>query len=383
MTGPTNNHAAVAYDDRSAGEVRQRGIMDAGGNVVARCSKDYLISLILEILRARAFPLVKLTRSSDVNAQLQRLRLITAEVRRLFHHPELFPSQALRARFTAIVASDANLQFVQAVKHLLLREAIGDFNRFNRVRFTRRSYETGSKGWENFYLNMAPGAPTDEDMQEDRLQTSPESSWQLIPIAGMRVIGDLVNEERVLLQWIKDTSLPVAVEPAFTTRILDLDKPEHQDPNPKNYLRQVTEEVHARPNPYYEDLKLRLDLPGHAPEPLEDFTPFVGRLESQPLPPNMPIATLNAPNLFPMISTLRKDIGTYKTRTAANANDFMNSLFDWEQFNKDHKVIKKSLGVDRQEALEALGDEAVVAFDDKNEEEDWRTELQNILWMFE
>lgn len=81
--------------------------------------------------------------------------------------------------------------------------------------------------------------------------------------------------------------------------------------------------------------------------------------------------------------TLRKDIGTYKTRTAANANDFMNSLFDWEQFNKDHKVIKQSLGVDRQEALEALGDEAVVAFDDKNEEEDWRTELQNILWMFE
>ncbi|KAK5358159.1 hypothetical protein LTR20_006355 [Exophiala xenobiotica] len=302
MTGTTNNHAAVAYDDRSAGEAKHRGIMDAGGNVVVRCSKDYLTGLTLEILRARAFPLVKLTRFSDVSAQLQRLQLITVEVRRLFHNPELFPSEALRARFAAIVASDANLQFVQAVKHLLLRDANVSMIRFNRVNFTRRSYETGSKGWENFYFNMAPGAPTDKDTQEDRLQTSPQSSWQLIPIAGMRVIGDLVNEERILLQWIKDTSLPVAVQPALTTRILDLDKPEEQDPNPKNHLRQVTEEVHARPNPYYEDLKLRLDLPSHAPEPLEDFTPFVGRLESQPLPPNMPIATLNAPNLFSMIS---------------------------------------------------------------------------------
>ncbi|KAK5441423.1 hypothetical protein LTS15_011292 [Exophiala xenobiotica] len=302
MTGTTNNHAAAAYDDRSGGEAKHRGIMDAGGNVVVRCSKDYLISLTLEILRARAFPLVTLTRFSDLNAHLQRLQLITVEVRRLFHNPELFPSQALRARFAAIAASDADLQFVQAVKHLLLRNASVSLNRFNRVNFTRRTYETGSKGWENFYFNMAPGAPTDKDTQGDRLQTSPQSSWQLIPIAGMRVIGDLVNEERILLQWIKDTSLPVAVQPALTTRTLDLDKPEQQDPNPKNYLRQETEEVHARPNPYYEELKLRLDLPSHAPEPLEDFIPFVGRLESQPLPPNMPVATLNAPNLFSMIS---------------------------------------------------------------------------------
>ena len=80
---------------------------------------------------------------------------------------------------------------------------------------------------------------------------------------------------------------------------------------------------------------------------------------------------------------LRKNIGTYRTKSTTNANDFMNSLFDWEQFNRDHKVIRQTLGVDRDEALEALSEEAVVAFDNKNEEDDWRTELQNILWMFE
>ncbi|KAK5282792.1 hypothetical protein LTR40_002778 [Exophiala xenobiotica] len=333
MTGTTNNHAAVAYDDRSAGEAKHRGIMD------------------------------------DVSAQLQRLQLITVEVRRLFHNPELFPSEALRARFAAIVASDANLQFVQAVKHLLLRDANVSMIRFNRVNFTRRSYETGSKGWENFYFNMAPGAPTDKDTQEDRLQTSPQSSWQLIPIAGMRVIGDLVNEERILLQWIKDTSLPVAVQPALTTRILDLDKPEEQDPNPKNHLRQVTEEVHARPNPYYEDLKLRLDLPSHAPEPLEDFTPFHHR------DADMSLMMLTGHSLVEYDYEFKLG-SAYPNPTAFKDKNL-------QQFDKDHKVIRETLGVDREEAIEALGDEAAVAFDDKDEEDTWRTEPQNILWMFE
>ncbi|KAK5203184.1 hypothetical protein LTR96_006437 [Exophiala xenobiotica] len=54
-----------------------------------------------------------------------------------------------------------------------------------------------------------------------------------------------------------------------------------------------------------------------------------------------------------------------------------------QQFDKDHKVIRETLGVDREEAIEALGDEAAVAFDDKDEEDTWRTEPQNILWMFE
>ncbi|KAK7897058.1 hypothetical protein LTR67_004946 [Exophiala xenobiotica] len=80
---------------------------------------------------------------------------------------------------------------------------------------------------------------------------------------------------------------------------------------------------------------------------------------------------------------LRANIDTYRTGHSANANDFMNSLIDWEQFDKDHKVIRETLGVDRDEAIEALGDETAVAFDDKDEEDTWRTELQNILWMFE
>lgn len=234
-----------------------------------------------------------------MDSQIQRLRSIIAETRRLLHCPELFPSRALRARFIALVASESNLQFVQAVKDLLLCAAVAKLNQYNRANYTRPTYQPGSKGWENFYLNMAPGAPKDEP----RIGTMPLSSFQLVPVAGMRIVGDLVKEERAFMQLLRDGSLPVAPEPAPTTKLLDLDNPERQDPNPKLILCHLTDDTFPA-NPYLEGLKIRLDFQNHARDAAEDFTPFIGRLETLPLPPNAPFATLNGTNIFPMI-TLR------------------------------------------------------------------------------
>ncbi|KAK5040449.1 hypothetical protein LTS07_000947 [Exophiala sideris] len=276
-------------------EEKHRGVINGEGKVVAPCSEDYLVSLMLEILRARAYPLVKLVRPHDMQAQVRRLQFISTEVRRLFHSPGLFPSLSIRARFAAILASDANLQFVQAVKELLLRDVVGALNQFSRNSLTRPTYLKDSKGWENFYLNMAPGAPT----QQAILKTTPQSSVQSVPIVGMRVIADFSKEERLLRRWVKETTVPVDVKPAATTRVLNLDKPDEQDPNPKHMLRQECEDVSIRPNPISEDHKLRLLIPNHGPEPLEDYTPFLGRLEAPPLPQNILPATLNAPECGP------------------------------------------------------------------------------------
>ena len=266
---------------------------------MAVCSEEYLVALILEVLRAKAFPLVKLIRAHDVEEQIQRLQFTCTEIHRLFRVPGLFPSQAVRTRFAAILASDANLHFVHAVKELLLRDTIGDIAFYSRCR-TRPTYQPGSKGWENFLLNMAPGVP----LKHLRVTTTPKSSYQVIPIAGMRIVGDANREEQMLASWINDTPIPLEVEPAATTKLLDLDKPDEQEPNPSLMLSQQSFDVFARPNPFKESRRVRLDLSLHGPELLEDYSPFIGRLESNPIPPNHPIATLNAPNIFPMV-TLR------------------------------------------------------------------------------
>lgn len=176
--------------------------MLASGEVEAACSEFYLITLALEVLRARAFPLVKLVQYPDVEEQIRRLQFLTTEVSRLFRAPGLFPSSAARIRFTAIIALDANLQFVQAVKEILLRKAVGDIAWYNHVQ-TRPSYLEGSKGWENFYLNMAPGFPSEDPPK----RTTLKSSYQIVPTAGMRVVGDLHRESRFVAQWIKEVSI--------------------------------------------------------------------------------------------------------------------------------------------------------------------------------
>jgi hypothetical protein len=252
---------------------------------------------VLEILRVRAFPLVKLTRAHDLKAHVQRVQFVVAETHRLLQHPEIFPSSTIRTRFVAIVASDANLQFVQAVKEMLLHDIADNISRHYHSR-NRPSFLPGSKGWENFLFHQAPGVP----IQGGRVTTTPKSSYQMIPTVGLRIVGDACREEDILSTWIKETVVPLKVEPAATTKILDLDKPNEQLPNPALLLSQQSYDTYSRPNPFREIRRLRFDLGVHGSEAMENFSPFLGRLELPPLPANQPVATLNAPNIFPMVS---------------------------------------------------------------------------------
>jgi hypothetical protein len=255
------------------------------------------LTLVLEVLRSRAYPLVKLVRSHNVGDQIRRLKFVYREIHRLFQHPELFPSPVVRALFVALLASDATLQFTQAVKGLLLREITEDFALRSHM-YTRPTYLPGSKGWENYLLNNAPGLP----LKHLRVTTIPKTSYQVIPITGLRIIGDATREERHLANWINSTPVPADAEPAETTKLLDLDKPDAQQPYPDIPLSQQSYDVFLQPNPIRERTRTRFDLSTHGRDSLEDYSPFVGRLESPPIAPNHPIGMLNAPNIFPVIS---------------------------------------------------------------------------------
>lgn len=174
----------------------------ANGDVVTACNVQYLVALCMEVLRARSVPLVKVRKFVSRDAQIRRLQFICAEVKRLLENPDLFPSAAARARFAAILALDANLQFVRAVKGLLLADIQTEINGYSRAVFTRPIYQEGSKGWENFLLNMAPGAP----QSDQRLRSTPKSCYQMVPTVGLRIVGDYNREEQLLERWIKDVS---------------------------------------------------------------------------------------------------------------------------------------------------------------------------------
>jgi hypothetical protein len=200
---------------------------------MATCSEDYLLSLALEVLRAKASPMVKLTKYVSTNDQISRLQFVSTETRRLFRNPDLFPSDSARVRFAALLALDSDLHFVEAVKELLLYDLQEDLNKYNRVQCTRPCYKPGSKGWENFLLNLGPGAPK----HDEPLETTPKSAYQLIPPVGMRIVGDANREEEVMAQWIQQVRIghfaylhqvfnclkqnpnPPKVDPAATTRL--------------------------------------------------------------------------------------------------------------------------------------------------------------------
>lgn len=170
---------------------------------MATCSTDYLLSLALEVLRAKASPMVKLTKYVSTSDQISRLQFVSTETRRLFRNPDLFPSDPARVRFAALLALDSDLQFIEAVKELLLVDMQDDLNKYNRKMYTRPCYKDGSKGWENFLLNMGPGAPK----RDEPLETTPKSAYQLIPTVGLRIVGDANREEQGMAQWIQQVSI--------------------------------------------------------------------------------------------------------------------------------------------------------------------------------
>jgi len=242
---------SISVDSASDVEAKHRGVLKGrlpvpgflspltltqpDGKVTAACSTDYLVSLVLEVLRAKASPMVKLTQPTlSDEEQISRLEFVITEVQRLFRNPGLFPSDSVRARFAAALALDSDLYFAEAVKELLLSSVQNDIEKYNRETFTRPCYKPGSKGWENFLLNNGPGAPKDSEPPN----TTPASAYQFIPAVGMRIVGDANREEAIVANWIQQVRAgslnclrqisncliqnpnPPKVDPAVTTRLM-------------------------------------------------------------------------------------------------------------------------------------------------------------------
>jgi len=104
----------------------------------------------------------------------------------------------------SILALDSEIRFARASKELLLKEEMRQIDRISRQQFTRPIYKEGSKGWENFFLNMAPGAP-DAPIQRpgQRGRTIPESAFQVIPSVGMRIVSDFEREEAEIVRFVE------------------------------------------------------------------------------------------------------------------------------------------------------------------------------------
>lgn len=180
---------------------------------------DYLLSLGLEVLRAKASPMVKATRNISFQEQASRLQFVSTETRRLFQHPGLFPSESARVRFAALLALDSGLQFVEAVKEHLLFGLQRDLEEWNCQSDAQPSYEKGTKGWENFLLNKAPGVP--KVTGENPRQTTPKSAYQLIPAVGMRIVGDANRVEAFMQRWIDQVGIDDAIHLHEISNCLD------------------------------------------------------------------------------------------------------------------------------------------------------------------
>lgn len=142
--------------------------------------------------------------SIDEDEALRRLHHLSAEIPRLLDNPDLFPSNEARVRFLSAIALDADVQFQSACISLLIQSELGAIKDDTEQEYTRPDYAEDCNGWENFLLNMAPGAPNDPT---DRARTTPQTSFQMIPPVGMRIISDMEREERDIERFLVEVCL--------------------------------------------------------------------------------------------------------------------------------------------------------------------------------
>ena len=160
--------------------------------------------LIMEMRRAWAEEILANIDSRDEDETLRRLHHLSAEIPRLLNNPDLFHSNEARVRFLAAIALDSEVQFQNACTSLLIQSELAAIKDDTDQEFTRPSYAEDCNGWENFLLNMAPGAPDDPT---DRARTTPQTSFQIIPPVGMRIISDMEREERDIERFLVEVWL--------------------------------------------------------------------------------------------------------------------------------------------------------------------------------
>ncbi len=161
----------------------------------------------MEFMKAKSYHLVAISLEVSEEEQIKRLKFLVDELQRLFQHPQLFQSNKTRARFFALLGVDSRLQFGKASSDLLVEAEIRKIMGSSRKNETRKSFLDGSRGWENFLLDGAPGTGF------NYIQTLPRSVFQAVPAVGIRIVADFEREEAEIIRFVEQVSLnnmPVA-----------------------------------------------------------------------------------------------------------------------------------------------------------------------------
>jgi len=157
--------------------------------------------LYLELARARSFVLVSIPQTPGMHDQEDRLQHLKYELERLFQNPGLFPSAAVKARFTILCFHlDCEYQFLKSCKGLLVNRELRNVEETSRKHLTRPTYLEESYGWENFLLPGALGA------RLGHKQTEPPSAFQVLPGVGMRICSDFSREENDIISYVYEVS---------------------------------------------------------------------------------------------------------------------------------------------------------------------------------
>jgi len=143
----------------------------------------------MEILTARAYEIVKMTRNLDEAAQRKRSKTVRNEIMRLAQQPQLFPSRSIGRRFyevihprTATGTRHSSRNFEMIVNNLLHQQV----------------WEGLKTDWE--YLRRLDRSP---GLSDKPSAGSPTISVQFVPAAGLRIGAQAMREITELMDQIR------------------------------------------------------------------------------------------------------------------------------------------------------------------------------------
>jgi hypothetical protein len=157
----------------------------------------------MEFIKTKAYSMVIVVAEVKDEQQIARLRFLIHELQRLIEYPQLFRTANIKARFFALLGADSRVQFGKACISLLLEAEMRKIMRSSHKNETRKSYVDGSRSWENFLFDGAPGTPYRV------IQTLPKSIFQVIPAVGMRIVADFEREEAEIVRFVEQVSFHV------------------------------------------------------------------------------------------------------------------------------------------------------------------------------
>lgn len=157
----------------------------------------------MEILTARAYEIVKMTRNLDEAAQRKRSKTVRNEIMRLAQQPQLFPSRSIGRRFyevihprTATGTRHSSRNFEMIVNNLL-HQQVWEGLKTDWEYLRRPTYKRHHTAWEQFLLDRSPG------LSDKPSAGSPTISVQFVPAAGLRIGAQAMREITELMDQIR------------------------------------------------------------------------------------------------------------------------------------------------------------------------------------